>query len=37
MASENIEEYLETIYKLEQEASPVTTSALAKQLGISPA
>jgi len=37
MASENIEEYLETIYKLEQDVSPVTTSALAKQLGISPA
>jgi len=37
MISENIEEYLETIYKLEQEVSPVTTSALAEQLGISPA
>jgi DtxR family Mn-dependent transcriptional regulator len=37
MASENIEEYLETIYKLEQDVSPVTTTALAKQLGISPA
>ncbi len=37
MASENIEEYLETIYKLEQEASPVSTSALAEQLGISSA
>jgi len=37
MASENIEEYLEAIYKLEQDVSPVTTSALAKQLRISPA
>ena len=37
MASENVEEYLETIYKLEQDVSPVTTSAVAKQLGISPA
>ena len=37
MTSENIEEYLETIYKLEQDVSPVATSALAKQLGISPA
>ena len=37
MISENIEEYLETIYKLEQDVSPVSTSALAKQLGISPA
>jgi len=37
MTSENVEEYLETIYKLEQDVSPVTTSALAKQLGISPA
>ena len=37
MASENIEEYLETICKLEQAASPVATSALARQLGISPA
>jgi DtxR family Mn-dependent transcriptional regulator len=37
MASENIEEYLETIYKLEQDVSPVTTSALAEQLGISSA
>ena len=37
MTSENIEEYLETIYKLEQDTSPVTTTALAKQLGISPA
>jgi DtxR family Mn-dependent transcriptional regulator len=37
MTSENVEEYLETIYKLEQDVSPVTTSALAKQLGISQA
>jgi DtxR family Mn-dependent transcriptional regulator len=37
MISENIEEYLETIYKLEQDASPVATTALARQLGISPA
>ncbi len=37
MVSENIEEYLETIYKLEQDVSPVTTSAVARQLGISPA
>lgn len=37
MISENIEEYLETICKLEQDASPVTTSSLARQLGISPA
>ncbi len=37
MISENIEEYLETIYKLEQDVSPVATSALARQLGISPA
>jgi DtxR family Mn-dependent transcriptional regulator len=37
MVSENIEEYLEAIYKLEQDVSPVTTTALAKQLGISPA
>ncbi len=37
MTSENIEEYLETICKLEQDASPVATSALAKQLGVSPA
>jgi DtxR family Mn-dependent transcriptional regulator len=37
MVSESIEEYLETIYKLEQEVSPVTTSAVAEQLGISPA
>ncbi len=37
MISENIEEYLETICKLEQDASPVATSALAKRLGISPA
>jgi DtxR family Mn-dependent transcriptional regulator len=37
MISENIEEYLETIYKLEQDVSPVATSTLARQLGISPA
>jgi DtxR family Mn-dependent transcriptional regulator len=37
MASENVEEYLEAIYKLEQEVSPVATSALAEQLGISSA
>jgi DtxR family Mn-dependent transcriptional regulator len=35
MISDSIEEYLEIIYKLEQEASPVTTSALAERLGIS--
>jgi len=37
MASESIQEYLQTIYKLEQDISPVTTSALAERLGISPA
>ena len=37
MISESIEEYLEIIYKLEQEVSPVTTSALAERLGISAA
>jgi len=37
MASESIEGYLKTIYKLEQDVSPVTTSALAKQLRISSA
>jgi len=35
--SETIEEYLETIYKLEQEVSPVATSALAERLDLSPA
>jgi len=35
--SETVEEYLETIYKLEQEASPVATSALAARLQLSPA
>ncbi len=37
MISDSIEEYLEIIYKLEQEASPVTTSALAERLGVSAA
>lgn len=37
MISESIEEYLEAIYKLEQKISPVTTSALAEQLGVSSA
>jgi len=37
MVSDSIQEYLEIIYKLEQETSPVTTSALAKQLGVSAA
>jgi len=35
--SETVEEYLEAIYKLEQEVSPVTTSALAARLDLSPA
>jgi DtxR family Mn-dependent transcriptional regulator len=37
MASESVDEYLKTIYKLEQDTSPVTTSALAERLGISSA
>jgi len=37
MVSDSIQEYLEIIYKLEQETSPVTTSALAKRLGVSAA
>ncbi len=37
MPSETVEEYLEAIYKLEQEASPVATSALAARLELSPA
>jgi DtxR family Mn-dependent transcriptional regulator len=37
MTSESIEGYLKTIYKLEQDVSPVTTSALAEQLRISSA
>jgi DtxR family Mn-dependent transcriptional regulator len=37
MTSESIEGYLKTIYRLEQDVSPVTTSALAEQLGISSA
>ena len=35
MASESVERYLVTIYRLEQDASPVTTSALAEHLGVS--
>ena len=37
MISDSIQEYLEIIYKLEQEVSPVTTSALAERLGVSAA
>ena len=37
MASESVDEYLKTIYRLEQDISPVTTSALAERLGISSA
>jgi DtxR family Mn-dependent transcriptional regulator len=37
MTSESVEGYLKTIYKLEQDVSPVTTSALAEELGISSA
>ena len=35
MASESVERYLETIYRLEQDAGPVSTSALAEHLGVS--
>ncbi|MDE2571320.1 MAG: metal-dependent transcriptional regulator, partial [bacterium] len=35
--AESIEEYLEAIFRLEREGSGVTTSALASELGVSPA
>jgi len=35
--AESIEEYLEAFYRLEREGSGVTTSALASELGVSPA
>lgn len=37
MATQSVEEYLEAIYRLEEEATPVATSRLAERLGISPA
>ncbi|BDH79180.1 iron repressor [Methanothermobacter tenebrarum] len=35
--SENIEEYLETLYKLSQEKEPVSTSSISRELKIAPA
>ncbi len=37
MTSENVEEYLERIYRLKERGDPATTTNISKEMGISPA